>query len=196
MPAGARTVGEVVLSVRDRLSGNDRLVTRVQCGGSELTDEAWATAMQQSIGEVDRIDLHTEPRRPTVLAALRQAREALGQAMALRAVVADALTEGRLSEAMDDLGDLIRHCAASQEAVHVGAALMNVDLDALAARNAELGAGVRSVAEALRQLKEALTQGDHVLLADQLRFEFDRTLTAWDGVVAALITEIEGGCPS
>lgn len=196
LPAGAQTVGQVVQVVGDRLAGSDRLVTRLQCGGEDVTDEAWSAVMQRGIGEVERIDLHTEPRRGTVLAALRQAREVLGQAMALRAVVAEALIEGRLSEAMDDLSALIRQCAASQEAVHVGAALMNIDLDALAARDSELGAGIRSIAEALRQLKEALAQGDHVLLADQLRFEFDQTLAAWGGVVGALINEIEGGCPS
>ena len=203
LPAGA-TVGDVIRQIRAVLA-SDRLITEVRVDGVTVVNEALDEALARSTAEVGELAIHSEAAVPMVLSILRTARAGVTDLQATRERSADLLVAGDSAQGTRLIGDLVRSWSESVTAIDGCAELLGVGQrgpDApIAAATAELrqrgwvgpdvDAALAQVQRALNDLRDALTENDPVRLGDQMRYELDQSLDAWQGLIGRFIESLE-----
>lgn len=189
------TVGDVIGSLRNRLSQSGRLVIGIRADGREVPQNELDEVLRTQARTYGRLELCSVDARRTVLETLRQAAEACVECDQARPIIADMLNEGRTHEAMEHLGECLAAWSSTADAMMKSANLFAIDLTEVHVESGPLPEWLETVVGQLRQLRDALENGDLVLTADILRYEMQETLAGWDRAVSAIMRRIESLAP-
>ncbi len=191
--ARALTLEQLTHEVRSRLTDRHRLITCIRCDGQTVESDALDDRLRQSVGAFGRIEFQSSDLHELVRQALAGAEELIDESDRSRIRAADLLSQGNTTEAMG----ILRVCFQAWGRVHDSltkcAQLLGTNLGTIEAAGTDGGEWVTALRDKLRELKEALEVGDHVLVADILRYEFDELAAGWRYVVTRLNEQATGG---
>ncbi len=185
------TVGQALDTARKSLAGTDLLVLGIRCDEREISPELLETVLERPAGDFARLEFVTGHPVDVVLEALRQTRMALADSFTGIREAAEALSRGRVSEAMSALVRCLAIWGQTHEAVVQGGALCRLDFEGLVIEGRPLLDWLHDLARQLRGLKSAIESRDHVLLGDILQYELDETLRGWECMLDGIIRHLE-----
>lgn len=188
---GSGTIEDALRRVQSHLSKPDRLVIGVRCDGRDVPPDAMAATMQQPTSSVERLEVFTGTRGALVTDAMAQASTCLAETEEACRRSAELFTEGETVEAAETLGECLRVWQQIHEAVGKSIEMLQLDPEQATVNEQSLIEVISKPKEILLQIKEALQDRDHVLLADLLQYEFPEVTSQWHAVVASLQQQAE-----
>lgn len=187
-PAGGadQTVQELALEVVAAAAGSPRMVVALRCDGSDIDEQRLTEVLAANVGSFDSVEIITQPVAALVKATLDQAIAVFDDASRSRGAIADALAEGRVNDAMESLQTLLNTWRQVQEALVGAAEGLELTLDDLSVEDHPLTELVAMIRTHLTELKDAMTDGDFVLLGDVVRYELEEPFRLWGQLLRQL----------
>lgn len=184
-------LSELLASAASRLDDSGRVVAEVQLDGQVLAggdlDEH-----QQDVIDGGEWRLYTADPRDLTRATLEMMLVQLDKANHHQADAADKLTRDDQVKAMNSIDQALEVWQQTQTAVHQSVTLLNIDLSKVELGDHTASDVVIDLAEKLRAFIETLREGDSVALADALAYEWPQSIERWQGMLAAIIEQIDG----
>ena len=180
------TVEDALRHVQSDLCPPGRMVIGLRCDGEDIRSDAMATTLCKQARSFERLDVFTDTKGVLVAEAMAQAATSLEQTEAGCERVAELLTEGKIAEGIDTLGECIGAWQQIHEAVSKSIQMLELDVEKATVNDQRLIDMISKPKEALLQIKDALQSQDNVLLADVLQYELDDVTGQWHAIIAEL----------
>ncbi len=187
--AGAN-LGEVLVSASEGLAGDGRVVVEVMLDGKVVSGDELGKHQDESVSDAEVRLTSAEPKALAV-SALSQVRDHLPQAGALHEQAAEQLQQDNPAEALKTIALAIDVWMQTQEAVLGSAGIVGLSLDEVNVDGEPMTAFTDELIERLHGLKDLITAGDTVALADTLAYEWPAIVHRWDQLIGELIETIE-----
>jgi len=188
---GSGTIEDALCQVQAHLSKPDCVVIGVRCDGRDVPADAMADTLRKPTSSVERLEVFTGTRGTLVIDAMAQASSCLTETEEACRRSAELFMEGKTVEAAETLGECLRVWQQIHEAVGKSIEMLQLDPEQATVNEQPLFELISKPKEILLQVKEALQDRDHVLLADLLQYEFPEVTSRWHAVVAKLQQEAE-----
>jgi len=192
VPADA-TVADVIALAKDQLDPQQSIIVGVRREGELVASNEIEAVLDQRVDRIDRLELLTGDPRAIVLETLTQSQLAFEQTFHEVTRVADQLADGSVADAMARLLDCVAAWSGVHQAIMQGGALLDIDFENLVIESRPLIDWMSDLAARLQDIKSAIANQDHVLLADILRYEIDETLRAWQRFLAGFVQYVRSG---
>ena len=189
---GATTLEAALRRVQDGLGEPDRVVTGLRCDGRDVAANKMAATLGESVQSVARLEVFTATRGELVVDAMQQASKCLSETEPACGRVAELLTQDKTGEAAEALSECLRIWQQIHDALAKSIEMLNIDPAQVTANDQPLHELIARPKETLMQVKQALQNRDHVLLADVLQYEFSDVIKTWHDVIATVRREAEG----
>jgi hypothetical protein len=176
--AAEQTVRELTNELRE-IAGANRLVVALRCNGKPVSDDELDEVLAAPATRYERIEIQTQPLQALVRATLTQAIELLDDSPTLCERIADLLDEGNQEAAMGEFRRFLELWKQVQQTLVISAEALDTDLDAFEVDGHHLTDVLEQIKTRLAELKDAMEQGDLVLVGDILRYEFDEPFANW-----------------
>ena len=181
----ATTVGEAIEAASALARQDGRLIVEVfvdgdHWGETELSSGPQMTASAQIIRLISAVP------GKLVGQTFADAAEALTDIEQLQREAAELLQSDKPTVSLDKLGEALGTWLAVQEAIIKGARLVALDLDEVNANGVGVSESIKRLNQRLDGVRKALTENDHVSLADTLLYEFPEVIKEWRGMLAEL----------
>lgn len=164
-------------SARESLSASGRMVVEVRIDGESLAPEDLeAKQHEPPAGE---LRIYSADPRALVAETVRQARAQLEEAAVWQQEAAEALQQDNQSEAMGKISQAFAAWQQTEQVVQQTAALLGLDLDQTELAGQKVPDLVQGLLERLTELRELITAGDTVSLADALAYEWPELTSTW-----------------
>jgi len=188
LDAAGPTLGAILEQAQKGLAEGGRIVVEVVVAGESLAGEALDARLDE---DVSAADIKLVSAQPAELAteALTGVRDQLGEARLLQAEAADLLQRDRISDGLEKVTQAINAWLNTQQAVLQSATVLNVDLDSFEVDGNELTDSVHELVDQLKELRDMITAGDMVGLADTLAYEWPDITDRWDAFLGALLDQ-------
>ncbi len=187
-----QTVAELASEVcQNQPAGQERLVVRLCCDGQAVSDDELESILKKQTQEFERLELHTQPIGSLIKATLGQTIGLFEQAGATRHEAADLLSQGEQKAAMEKLRTFFDGWKQVQDSMLLSAQAMRVDLETMEVEGLKLIDILGIVKNQLNELKNGMENGDMVVVADILRYEFDEAFGHWDAFLRKLQEKAE-----
>lgn len=185
-------VGAVLNAARAKLAESGRVIVEVEIDGNRLVD---ADLDEQQHTAVDGHDLRLTTADPGELAAdtLAQVRTRLDDLRQIQADAAELFQQDKTGDAVQKVAQAMGIWQQAQQAVLHSAVLTQIELDDRTVDDQPVNDTINLLADQLRELRDALTNGDTVTAADALAFEWPDTIDRWQALVDQMIQWIEKG---
>ncbi len=182
-------LGELLQSATERLEPSGRIIVEVTVAGVPLVGDDLVARREEEVGEQE-VRLATADPRELTLSTLAQVREGLEGIRGDQEQAAELFQKDEPAEALKRVGAVLQAWLHVQEAVLHSARLAAIDLDAFDVDGTPVKAMTDNLLEQFTQLKEQLTNGDLVGVADALAYEWPATVDQWDRLLETLIERI------
>lgn len=167
-----QSVGELANEVcKSSQSGEARFVIGLRCNGQSIPQDQLATVLATPAGQFDRLEFQTQPVAALVRSTLEQALLVIEDSTLAREKAADLLAEGQNAAAMQELQKFLEAWKQIQQTLMVVSSVLHIDLDACSAGETRLTAVLESLKTQFGELRNAMAQGDFVVVGDVLRYE-------------------------
>ncbi len=178
---GLQTVGQVLA----HLQRDDRLIVNLLIDGQK-PDLSKIGQIRQSAVQGKTLFIETAHPTEMALEVLAGVETQLIGAERFKGEAAELLGQNQVAKAMEKLGLCFTTWKSAQESVMKIGQLLRLDLEKLTIGKNSLGEVLAEFAEQLRQIKQALSDRDFVLLSDVLLYETTETNRRWGAVLGAL----------
>ncbi len=177
-------------AARKRLEPAGRIVVQVQVNGQFLVGPEIARHQNDPVNASDVRLASADPVElaQNTLQQLRSLLEQSGQALQEAGEAFQSDEAGRGMQALSRAMDLWHQLP---QAVIQAAALTRLDVNAALPAGKTMTVFASDLAASLRGLRDGLTNRDTVALADALRYEWPRTVQAWDQLLANLQKKLQ-----
>lgn len=155
-----------------------RLVVGVAIDGAPLAQDQLVARLDETLPAGAKVELTSENARSVVCNALEVVAGRLEALSDVHGEIADRLSAGVTREAVEQFAGELGVWHACQGALVECGKLLGDEFHA-AAHAESLEAEVRTLAQRLRELKEAFEAGDWMLVADLLRYEMPALSETW-----------------
>ena len=193
-PAGLpdQTVAELANEIcAASAASGQRMVVGLRCDGDPVAGNRLESVLQAPASEFGQLELQTQSVPALVRATLDQALEVFRDSAATRERAADLLATGQYEEAMAELRKFCEVWQQVQQTLRVSAQALQIDLDTLRVDDLGVTDTLDLVKTQLSELKDAMEQGDLVVVGDILRYEFDEPLARWLALLEHLREQTE-----
>ena len=186
-------VRDVTEQLRDRLADENRLVISMCCDGQEVSGVRLEEKLDEPLSRFERVELQTATVSDLAADLLSQATEVLAQARQVQAEVAELLSQGNRSRAMELLSQCFSVWKNAQECLQRATEALGLKLDAIPFEQGTVTEFMDEVAAALRTIREALESRDDVMLSDALTYEFNPLTERWQRLNDAVLEQAADG---
>lgn len=180
----------VLTAANDHLAPGGRILVEVQLDGQSLVSDHLEENLGMAVGQKELRLYSADPQELAVL-TLQQVRQKLEDTGEAQTQAAQLLQEDRQDEAMRQVGRAIEGWQQTQQAALYSAQLLQMDLDDKRVDGQTITELVGQLIEQLRVLRDLLSSGDTVGLADVLAYEWPQTVDTWDQLIGQFIGWIE-----
>lgn len=187
---GSAVVAQYLDAAKATLRGTDRMVFGLRFDGEDVPATRIEESLSTPIAELESLEFVTASARQVVADALRETQRALTDSFVGVREGAEALSKGRLAEAMERLTDCLTVWAQTHEALVQGGTLLALDFERMAVAGRPMLDWLGDLARRLREIRDAIEARDHVLLGDILHYELDETLSGWEQMLGGVIEHI------
>jgi len=177
-------------AARSHLTDSERVVVEVSLDGEELTGQQLENQAQIAVAGRE-VRFYTADPRALAAETLGQVRQQLQQLDGLQQEAAELLQQDQARAGLQQVGQAVEVWLQTQQAVEHSAQLLGLDLSAMEVDGQSVSQITQNLAEQLKRLKEQLSEGDTVALADALAYEWPETIQQWDRLLETLIERIE-----
>ena len=179
-------LASVLEQAREALAGSGRLVVEVLLDGKVLDPDGLDAEQNTPVADSEW-RLYTANPRELAVATLQQVAERLNDARQAQAEAAELLQQDRPADAMKHVTVAIEAWQQTQQAVLYSATLVGIDLDGRAVDGQPVDQIVLLLLDQLKELRELLSAGDTVAMADALAYEWPQTIDRWQVLIGKLI---------
>ena len=183
---GDGTLEDTLRQAQSDICAPGRMVVTVRCDDQDVPANDMASTLEKTASSFDRIEIFTSTQGDLVKETMTHAAESLTKTEAECDRIADCLTEGKTSDAMEALG----HCMAVWRQIHDGVSksiqILQLNPTEVQINGEPLIDVIARPKDILLQVKQALESQDHVLLADTLKYEFSDVMREWHAVLATI----------
>lgn len=194
-PPPPATLQELVRRLYPRLNAAGRMIVGIACDHQAVADADIDRVLERPLADFQRVDLTSAPITEVALGALQAAETLFEQARTMQQQVLEHLTEDRADAAIAGLSDCVMAWSMAHQAVVDIVHIMRLDIDNARFGDRPISDILHLVASQLVQVRDSLKVRDYVLLADLLRYEIIPGGSDWQGVIAALRTQIGAAPP-
>jgi len=180
------TLGAVIDAARGRLTSAGRMLVEVTFNGEPYFGDDLQAQRQSPIGGGEVILVSAEPRE-LAGTTLQQVRASLEDARAAQHDAAERFQQDQPAEAMQQVGRAIEVWQGTQQAVLQSARLVGIDLNQRVFEDQPMNVVIEALVLQLRNLRDLLTAGDTVGLADSLAYEWPELTDRWDRLLGEMI---------
>lgn len=184
--AESQSLGVLVEGVKTHVASQGRILVGISCDGIDVTGEDFGDQLARPVGEFRRIDMQSAEPAALVAQALDVADGLLAESAAGCDEVVALLSRGNTRVALDRLGTCCKGWMQVHQAVCQALTLLGMDANTVQVDGEPLARRLEVPAHRLRQIKEAISGQDYVLLADSLTYEFPEAVESWRSIIAAL----------
>ena len=175
-----------LLDALRRQHAPQRIIVRIEQDGQVLAGEALDAALDAPLAAHSQLVLTTDDPRALVARALREVADALRHAAEHSAAAADLLEQGEPAAAMQAVQPTLTPWRDLQQVIQQAGALLGQSWLMQELDGQPLHVHLSTLAGRLRDMRDALTSQDAVLLADVLRYELPELATGWAGHLETL----------
>jgi hypothetical protein len=186
----ATTAAQLLASLRQQMLQEDRLITQVLWRGQPLGEQAEQELAKATVVDPGLMELHTRATGEVAADLLGQVGRIFEPLGLQQEQIADHLAAGRTGEAMKDLSIYIEAWQNTQSAVTACGRLMGWEYDRFCFEGRPLEQHFGELVGQLRNIRDALTDRDYVLLSDILTYELSETLEKWTRMLQHLTAEV------
>jgi hypothetical protein len=183
-------LGELLQLANERLEPAGRIIVEVVVNGESVIGDALMERQSEMVRDREVRLVTAEPLELT-LATLRQVQEGLQSIREDQAQAAERFQMDEPAEGLKRVGNVLEAWLHLEEAVLHCAHLNDLDLDEMAIDGTPVKTMTDNLLSQFRELKELLSNGDLVGVADALAYEWPRTVDAWDRLLGEMIRQIE-----
>ncbi len=185
-------LASVLASAKDRLAPSGRVVVEVHVDGQPVVGDDLDEKQQVDPLEAE-LRLYSADPRELAVATLQQVQEKLDDAAEAQLRAAELFQQDQQNEAMAEVGRAVTVWQQLQQAVLTSSQLLDIDFDTKTVDDQSVSQITDGLLGQLRSLREMLSSGDSVALADALAYEWPETVERWDRFIAEMIRWIEEG---
>jgi hypothetical protein len=179
-------LGAVLDAAQQRLEPAGRVLVEVLLNGEPLLGEQLDTNRDVVIGDA-KVHLESADPRELAEATLEQVRLGLMDARELQLEAADLFQQDKSNEAMQHVGRAIEAWQQAQQAVLQSTLLLGIDLDKQTFDGRPMNDLTDALLNQLKGLRDLISAGDTVGLADSLAYEWPAMTDRWDRLIRELI---------
>jgi len=177
----------VVLEEAQQIAaGSGRMVVEVQCDGRVLDPAELDDTQNTPVGDSEWRLCTADPRE-LAAATLHQVTERLNDAHEAQVGAAELLQQDRPADAMKHVTEAIEAWQQTQQAVLYSAMLVGIDLDGRSVDDNPVDETIGMLLDQLKGLRDLLSAGDTVGMADALAYEWPNTVDRWRALVGQMI---------
>ncbi len=184
--AAGPNLGAALEHAQQQLAESGRIVVEVIVDGASLDGDAIEQRLGEALGDAE-VQLVSADPAEIAADALVGVRDQLGEARVLQAEAADLLQRDQPADGLQKVTESINAWLNTQQAVLQSATMLGVELDTFSVDGHDLTDSVNELAAHLKELKELITSGDIIGLADALAYEWPDITDRWDALLAALL---------
>lgn len=173
------TIEETVRAIQRDLCAPGQMVVGLRCDGKVIEGNAMADTLAQPASSLTRLDVFTGTRGALASDALGQAAQVLDDTAQRCGEVAGMLTAGNSSEAIEVLSQCVSAWQQIHDAVVKTVEMLEIDTEQTVDGEDKIASVMESLRDVLIQIRQALQQNDHVLLADVIQYEFEDVADRW-----------------
>lgn len=182
-------LGAVLDAARRKLVGTGRMVVEVHLNGRVLAGDELDTARPTAVSSAE-VKLYTADPTELAIVILQQVQARLDDARAAQEQAAELLQTDKSTEAMQRIADAITAWQQTQQAVLQCAALVQIDITTRQVQDRPVMDTIQRLLEQLRQMRDMLSAGDTVGVADALAYEWSGTTRQWQELIGEMIAWI------
>jgi len=182
-----RDLKSLLVAASDHLSDAGRIVVEVQVDGQPLVEEALDQQYTEELGDAE-VRLYSADPSELAVMTLEQVKEKLNDARQAQAQAADFFQEDKLDLALKQVVGVIEVWQQTQQAVLQSVQLLGMSLDNMEVEGRSVPDMTDALLNQVSGLRDLLSAGDTVGLADAMAFEWPQTANDWE----ELMTELRG----
>lgn len=182
-------LGTVLEAARRRVEPQGRVVVEVRLDGAEVVGDELDRQRAAPVAAAD-LRLYTAAPRELAAATLEQLGPRLADARAAQSEAAELFQQDRAGEAMRRVGDAIEAWRQTQQAALQSAMLLGIDLERRTFEGQPIQAFTQELLERIRALRDAISAGDTVTLADALAYEWPELTDRWERLIQELLETV------
>jgi hypothetical protein len=183
-------LGDLIASARAKLETTSRIIVEVRVDGRTLSAEEF-DALTDSQPAAEEVQFITADPYSLATVTLGEVRDALTTARQAQQQAAELLQSDNAAQAMDHIRHALAVWQQAQQALLQSAQLLDVPLDDLTVADRPMAELVDELGELLNQVREQLTAGDFLGLADTLAYPLTDALDTWAALIDAMCGKIE-----
>lgn len=187
--AGAN-LGDLIAAARARLEPTGRLIVEVRVDGRTLSAEEF-DSLCDSQPAAEEIQFITADPYALATITLGEVHDALTTARQAQQQASELLQSDHAAAAMDHIRHALGVWQQAQQALLQSAQLLDVPLEELTVADRPMTDIVDELGNLLNQIREQLTAGDHLGLADTLAYPLTDALDTWAALIDAMCTRIQ-----
>lgn len=185
--ASTQTVGELANEVCLSAQRDEpRFVVSIRCNSEPVAPQDLAEVLQAPISRYDRLEFQTQPVAPLVRSTIEQAIHVLQDSADAREKAADLLASGQQEAAMREIQKFLQSWKQIHQTLMVISQTLRVDLDQVSVGQISLTGILDALKAHFTEMREAMTQGDFVVVGDLLRYELAEPLEQLDALLRQL----------
>lgn len=182
--AVAGTIEETVRLIQRELCAPGQMVVGLRCDGKVIEGSEMADTLAKPANSLSRLDVFTGTKGALASEALGQASQVLDDTTQRCGDVAGMLSAGNAAEAID----VLSHCVCAWQQIHDAVVksveMLGIDTEQPVDGEDKISTIMESLRDVLIQIRQALQQNDHVLLADVIQYEFEDVADRWRKTIA------------
>lgn len=183
------TIEDAVRHVQEKHCSEDQLVVALSCNGNRLDSETMESALARPIPECKKLEVFTGTRAHLVIEAMNHCFDSLEQTEQATESIADRLDGENVADALRELGECMSVWQQIHEALAKSIEMLAINPETFIVSDTPFMQVITKPKEVLLQVKQALQQQDHVLLADVLRYELGDATKSWLAIIDHIRTE-------
>lgn len=184
------TLGELIDAAHASMRDSGRIVVEVRIDREPVDATAMDAQMNQPVaGEV--IELVSADPRELTQQTLGQVAAVLGDIRDLQEEAAGLLRSDNPGEALEHVREAVGVWQQAQASVMHSAQLLGLDLDGMTVDGQSVPEVIEHLADRLKELREQLSAGDWLGLADTLEYDLTEAAEQWTQLIAELQRQIE-----
>ena len=192
------SIGHVVEAARLRCQAGGRVLVEILLNDEAVTSEELSMPIGGGGGlsdateeGIDRLRMYSADPFDLVVEAAMGATDAIGRIEALQSEVAEMIQSGYTGESMPKLLELMEVWQQVQQCVDEGGSLIGIDVGDFRAADDVVDDSIRALTAQLTVMREALTNGDWVVLSDCLAYEMGAVADQWRQLLDAFMEQVE-----
>lgn len=154
--------------------GHTRYVVSIRCDGQPVGQQELAAALQSPTDRYERVELQTQPIATLVRGTLEQAALVLEDSTCAREQAADLLAAGQQEAAMQVLHRFLEAWKQIHQTLAIVSQVLRIDLDDVSEGGTDLSTVLDALKARFIEIKDAMAQGDFVVVGDLLRYELSQ----------------------